>query len=153
VNTESATNCQEKQRSVILLSVILKKQNFELMVAKATEIGISKIISIIIAQTVKLNFNRQRLEKIIKGSVEQLSRLVLPVLLDSINFSEAVDRHLDNSKNNFIFLSDGPKLIWQIDDLANILIGPEGGFNDNEIKQALDNGLKPAGLGPFTLRA
>src|ERR1051326_307748 len=64
-------NESEPQRTVKLFCAVLKKENFELVCQKATEVGVSEIIPIVTDRTVKLNLRSERLEKIIKESAEQ----------------------------------------------------------------------------------
>ena len=63
---EVSVNKNEPVREVILYCSILKRENFELVVQKATEVGIKEIIPIITERTVKLDIRKDRLEKIIK---------------------------------------------------------------------------------------
>ena len=59
---------------------ILKRENFELVAQKATEIGIKEIVPIISSRTIKLNLREDRLEKIIKEAAEQSGRGIVPKL-------------------------------------------------------------------------
>src|SRR3989338_7997573 len=103
---EISVNQNEPERNVVLYCSILKKENFELVVQKATEIGVKEIVPIITARTVKLDIRKDRLEKIIKEASEQSGRGIVPVLRDPINFEKAV---ANVSKNylNFFFDQSG----------------------------------------------
>jgi len=146
-------------KEVNLYLAILKKENFELAVQKAVECGVSKIIPVITERTIKTGLNKIRLEKIIKEASEQSGRNIVPALLDTINFKEALSkRHFDTKDEE-----SGEKIIFHFTDQeykpnkntknASIFIGPEGGFTEKEIALAKDFGYKVTSLGSFTLRA
>src|SRR3989344_4266850 len=61
----------EMKRKVHLYLAILKKENFELAVQKAVEVGVMKITPIITERTIKTGLNIPRLEKIILEASEQ----------------------------------------------------------------------------------
>ena len=79
-------NQNEPERHVVLYCSVLKKENFELVAQKATEVGVKEIVPIITERTVKLNLNIERLEKIIKEAAEQSGRGIVPVLHKPIEF-------------------------------------------------------------------
>lgn len=76
---KTSTLIKINQREVILYCAILKHENFELVVQKATEAGIKEIAPIITTRTIKLDIRKDRLEKIIKEAAEQSGRGVVPV--------------------------------------------------------------------------
>src|SRR3989344_1684412 len=84
-------NQNEPERHVVLYCSVLKKENFELVAQKATEVGVKEIVPIITERTVKLNLNIERLEKIIKEAAEQSGRGIVPVLHKPIEFEKALD--------------------------------------------------------------
>ena len=63
---EIIKNKNESENHVNLYCSILKKENFELAVQKAVEVGVKEITPIITKRTIKLGLNTERLEKIIK---------------------------------------------------------------------------------------
>lgn len=135
-----------KKETALYVS-LLKRENFETVIQKATELGISKIVPLITERTVKTGFNRERLEKILKEASEQSRRTVLPILLDPIPFKEAVT----STTNAVIF--DLTATQEGIGNATEFFIGPEGGFSENEITLAKEKGIHIASLGELTLRA
>ena len=99
---KSYKNENEAEVYGILYCAILKRENFELVVQKAIEIGISEIVPIITERTVKLNLNYERLEKIIKEDSEQSGRGRLPVLKKDMKFKEAIESAKKNNLNLFL---------------------------------------------------
>ena len=148
---------KEYEKEVRLYIAILKKENFELVCQKTTEIGVKKIIPLITEHTVKLNFKKERILKIIKEAAEQSGRLIIPEFLEIQKFEDVVS-NLKNNGLNLFFDPNGEKLKNFEKEILNhkvinVFIGPEGGWSEKEINLAKENGFLIANLGNFTLRA
>ncbi len=148
-------NENEPARKVTLYCAILKRENFELVVQKATEVGVAEIVPIITRRTVKLDVKQERLEKIIKEAAEQSGRGVIPKLLPPQQFQEQVER-VKGKGQNILFDSSGQFQIvnfkFQIQKSCGIFVGPEGGFDETEITAAKAAGFEISSLGKLTLR-
>lgn len=147
-------NKNEAFANVVLYCSVLKKENFELVVQKATEIGVKEIMPIISKRTVKLNLNKSRLEKITKESAEQSGRGMIPILHDVADFNTAIKRASMNDINLF-FDGSGKNLkdvSFHGKQRIGIFIGPEGGWDEEELRLAKENNFKIASLGKLTLR-
>ena len=145
---EKYKNKNEPERKVVLYTAILKRENFDLVVQKATETGVKEIIPVITSRTVKTGLNLDRLRKIAKEAAEQSGRGIVPVIHEPIKFQEAI-------KNGGI-LFDPSGDILKAESLkleAKLFVGPEGGFTEEEIELAKKNNFKIASLGSLTLRA
>ncbi|MFA6397950.1 MAG: 16S rRNA (uracil(1498)-N(3))-methyltransferase [Candidatus Paceibacterota bacterium] len=153
-------NENEPKNKVSLYCSILKRENFELVLQKTTECGVFEIIPIITTRTVKTGLNKERMEKIIKEASEQSSRGTVPHLGEIITFEKSLieakkfDRKIifDPSGKNFNPHQDEARENSKIESIA-IFIGPEGGFNENEIKLAKENNFEILNLGKLILRA
>lgn len=148
-------NLREPKIRTILYCSILKHNNFEIVVQKATEIGIKEIFPIVSERTVKFLLREKRLNKIIKEAAEQSGRGFLPVLHNSLTFSEAIKNAVQN-EINLIFDRDGEsfkKFKRETFNKRGIFIGPEGGWSELELKLAKKNNFKVISLGKLTLRA
>lgn len=149
-------NQNEPKISVTLYCSILKKENFELVVQKSVEVGVSEIIPLITRRTIKLNLKEERLRKIIREAAEQSGRGILPVIKTPINFNEAL---FSAEKNvvNLLFDQSGQILSksYYLKDCnkIGIWIGPEGGWDKKEIELAQKKDFKIISLGKLTLRA
>lgn len=137
-------------KNTTLYCAILKKENFELVVQKATECGISKIMPIISERTIKTGLNLERLQKIAKEASEQSGRNTVPEISMPIKFEKAIK----NIKGESILFDISGKSILggSIAEKINIWIGPEGGWTPDEIKKAKENNFSIASLGHLTLR-
>lgn len=142
----------EPDCSVALYCAILKNENFELVVQKATEIGVKEIIPVITERTIKLNIRHDRLERIAREAAEQCGRGIVPMIHDAISFKDFVPT---SGKMNFLFDPSGALLHdsrFEFYDV-NIWIGPEGGWSPVELELAREKKFTIACLGSLTLRA
>ena len=152
IGTVSAPE-REGRKKAQLFCALLKRENFELVVQKATEIGITRITPLITERTIKTGFNRERLEKIIREASEQSGRTSLPVLSDPIKFGEALETIA--SKEAMLFDLSGQEVKLESFTalrLKSFFIGPEGGFTESEVEEARKAGCAIASLGSLTLR-
>lgn len=145
----------ETSHSITLYAAIIKRNNFEWICEKATEIGVTKIVPIITERTIKTGISKDRLESIIKEATEQSGRTKIPELGEIMNFKDAIES-LSNPKYACIFNKDEEDLdnsYWKDRQDRSLFIGPEGGFTEKEIAHAKEKGLKLFSLGPRTFRA
>lgn len=101
--------------------------------------------------------NRERMLAIIREAAEQSGRGILPVLeemqeLSSLRLSPTlgfnlVPYELERGKNLTELISD-----WDRKTRLNIFIGPEGGFDKNEVEALKGAGWQVCSLGPLILR-
>jgi 16S rRNA (uracil1498-N3)-methyltransferase len=144
---------RESSCELTLFCAVLKRENFELVVQKAVELGVKRIQPLLTERTVKLGLNLERLKKVIKEAVEQSGRCVAPELNDPITFIDSLglSGHYDL---RIIFDSGGlPFQAVAGSSSAGVWIGPEGGWTEVELAAARSAGLTVANLGPRTLRA
>ncbi|TAL13886.1 16S rRNA (uracil(1498)-N(3))-methyltransferase [Patescibacteria group bacterium] len=145
---------RESKILATLYCAILKRENFELVAQKATEIGVSAIVPIISQRTVKLDLRHERLQKIIKEAAEQSGRTVVPMLHPAISLKDALEKLPSNHSAFFFDASGEPvKQTAQITKEISIFIGPEGGWDGSELALAKTHHCIIKSLGNLTLRA
>lgn len=146
-------NTNEPKINVLVYCSVLKRENFELVAQKVTEIGARAIIPLITKHTVKQNINPERIKAIIREAAEQSGRGIIPELMPAISFENAVNS-VSEGCEKILFDISGESL----ESISNktkgvaIFIGPEGGWNDSEVKLAKDNGFVVVSLGKLVLR-
>lgn len=148
-------NKNELEVSILLYCALLKRENFELVVQKATEVGVSEIIPCITQRTVKLGLNEERLVKIIKEAAEQSERGMLPALRAPIAFHEAL-KDSTSKQSTFLFDKGGKRfheMKMSASERVGIFIGPEGGWTEEELSLAKTHGAELLSLSASTLRA
>lgn len=146
---------REPKREVTLYCSILKRENFEWVVQKAVEVGVSRIVPVLSERTVKKEIRLDRLRKIITEAAEQSGRGVLPILHEMIPLPQAL---LETTRSEISFLFDGSGPAFESELIRHkssvgIFIGPEGGWSEKELELTEKSGLAIVNLGPLTLRA
>jgi 16S rRNA (uracil1498-N3)-methyltransferase len=154
---ERMKNTNEPTRHVVLYCAVLKRENFELVVQKATEVGVAEIVPLITRRTVKTGLKLERLRQIAKEAAEQSGRGVVPVVHEAIGFEEAIEqaKKLDqvfflDMNGSVIPLKTG---IQPKQKAIGLFVGPEGGWDPDEVAQAKRAGFTSASLGKLVLRA
>lgn len=163
---------------ITVLTALPKGNHFDDVVRQATELGVSTIVPMISDRTL-LQPSAQKLERwrrIAQEAAEQSQRLVIPTLLDPLPFSAAIAHSITTSYRYFCITEHpAPHLLHCLQQsLQQVLIssdqstlpsslsrnltvaiatGPEGGWSDAEIQQAIASGFQPVSLGARTLRA
>ena len=125
------------EKEIWLAFAPIKLNYLNLMIQKATEIGITRFIPILTERTVVRNLNYKRINKIIIEASEQSNRLKVPKLEEIVK----LDNFLKfNQKTKIIFgdlNTNNNKLIIKNTDPLCILIGPEGDFSSKERENIL----------------
>jgi len=140
---------REPTKMATLYAAILKRENFETVVQKATELGIFRIVPLLTERTVKTGFNRERLEKIIREAAEQSGRTRIPELAEPLPFPEALAEA--DPATSLVLDLDGVEVGPEL-SATQAFIGPEGGFSDAEIALAREEGFPIGLLGKLTMR-
>jgi 16S rRNA (uracil1498-N3)-methyltransferase len=122
----------ENEKEIWLAFAPIKLNYLNLMIQKATEIGITRFIPILTERTVVRKLNEKRINKIIIEASEQSNRLKVPSLDKLTKF----DTFLKSNQNTNIIFGDlntnNKKLDLKNKDPLCILIGPEGDFSVKE---------------------
>ena len=115
----------------------IKLNYLNLMIQKATELGVTRFIPILTERTVVRKLNEKRLNKIIIEASEQSNRLKVPSLDKLIR----LDAFLKTNQNTKIIFgdlnTDNKKIDFKNTDPLCILIGPEGDFSVKERENIL----------------
>lgn len=147
----------EEERSLELALCIIKQDRMLEAIKSAVQLGVTKIIPVISDRTQYKQIPREKIQKCIIGSVQQCERFKLPILEQEIHLLDFCNKFCDKqiifaceseSEVNKIFN------INKIEDNPIILIGPEGGFSEQEI--AIIKAMKKTesvSLGRSVLRA
>lgn len=116
----------------------------------ATQMGVAEFLPVITARTNANHINWERMQKIVIEASEQSNRNSVPKILNPIKFSE-----LDLS--DVVFADEraayGKELPSGAGDVTSILIGPEGGFSEDEFNALDAAGARGISLGKTILRA
>lgn len=154
----------EPNVEVILYQGIPKSDKMDYIIQKSVELGVKKIVPVITERTVvRLKDEKDaekktaRWQKISEEASKQSNRGIIPEIAMPMPFEEALKEMsgkqlklipYENENNNSC------KSIFTNTHIENaaFIIGPEGGFSENEIKKAIQYGITPITLGPRILR-
>jgi len=153
----------EPHTQLTLYQSLMKRDKFEWVLQKATEIGVSGIVPVIsqrsLVQTADLKANkRERWQRILTEAAEQSHRGRTPELMPPLKFSEAITQ-CPNYQLGLIAWENGGVDIktavstTPLPQTIALFIGPEGGYDPSEIQLAQQHGVTPITLGPRILRA
>lgn len=144
----------------LYLSPLRNTSRFEFAVEKAVELGVNSIHPVITEYTVNKNiFSRaktERLNRIIIGAIGQSQRCLLPKISEAVTFEKMIEEtSADENKIVMYELSDDSSDIKLLDKSKGLLlmIGPEGGFSNSEIKLLMKNNWQVRSLGKRKIRA
>lgn len=150
------------KRILTAIIPIIKKNNFNFMIQKLTEIGINKFIvykpDLIDQSVAKKNFSGviEKSHEIIINVCKQCGNNFLPTIESYINLDKAITQ-IEVGDDKYIFDTEAAKYFTQ-DELDNkssitIITGPESGFSDKEIKMFDNKEIKIRYLGKNILRS
>lgn len=139
-------------RETYLFASLVKKDNFEWILQKATELGVSHIIPVVSERTEKKDLNLERVQKIIIEAAEQSGRGTLPILYEVTDLESALHNYAH--VKSIAWHTNAPKFVSQdVSDVLGAYIGPEGGWSVAEEDMFKKHGIHTRSLGPQVLRS
>lgn len=156
---EHRTRPQAPEPDLWLLAAPLKKDRTDLVVEKAAELGVSRLWPVFTRRTNAGRVNGERLRAHLAEAAEQCERLTLPELAEPAPLDKVLAAWPDGRVLLFLDESGGgPPLAQVLAELGPaplaLLVGPEGGFDDQERRLiAAKPFARAVGLGPRILRA
>jgi len=153
----------ESPLRITLLQALPEKERFELVLQKATEIGVARIVPY---QSAKSSTQQERdsgqkkshrWPNVVLRAARQYRRGEIPELSPVIGWQEALEECAEAEMSLLCYEGEGA---WPLAETINkfkghkvaVMIGPEGGFSKEEIEQARARGVQPISLGPRILR-
>ena len=142
IRAEKITHAPEATTGRIILAVSFAKgQRFDWLVEKCTELGVDHIAAVQFDRTVKLGKNTalDRYRKISIAAAKQSKRLFLPYITGPEKFPQTLDSLIGQyPQGSFIYGDpEGDPLSGQSTCINGqdcvIVIGPEGGFSEDEL--------------------
>jgi 16S rRNA (uracil1498-N3)-methyltransferase len=145
----------EPVKPVSLYASPLRRDNFEWVLQKATELGVSRIIPITCARSVdRLETVPLRWDRIVLEAAEQSGRGYVPTIASPLPLPLAIE---NSCPPRLFFHEKSPTLLYASllgqAGQVSLFIGPEGGFSDEEVALAMKAGCVIASLGKHILRA
>jgi 16S rRNA (uracil1498-N3)-methyltransferase len=144
---------REPRVALHLAMAIINLDKFELVLQKATELGVRSVIPLV-TERIEVRAERyrgkgERWQKIVFEAVKQSGRALVPAIESPVAFDDVVRR----AGTKIIFDADTPRSEPRHFDAATLFVGPEGGWTEDELRIAGEQGCAFARLGPRRLRA
>jgi 16S rRNA (uracil1498-N3)-methyltransferase len=138
----------------IAISPTKSMDRFEWFLEKATEVGISVVTPLICRRTERNRVNRERLEKIVIAAMKQSLKAYKPLLSEPLTVHEFLEREHKGFRGIAHCMPEGRRTLADLDrtDSYTLLVGPEGDFTEEEVKEAVGAGYVPVHLGSSRLR-
>ena len=147
---------EPRRKMIVGVGLLKNSSNFDYLVEKTTEIGVTAIVPLLTARTIPRHAKTDRWQKIALAAMKQCGRSVLPAIRPLMTLTDFV---VSTRTDSFKYIShekvESPALrdvgIGK-DATVCLCIGPEGGFSPEEIEQASGAGYMAVSLGPRRLR-
>lgn len=148
----------EPPHGVVLLMGMLKGKKMDLVVQKAVELGVKRIVPLVTGRSqVRETRKAARWQTISREAARQCGRTVVPVVDDPVELSEFFSSRKEPLAGLIFWEEGGDTLSAKTMPPAGqdvfVCVGPEGGFTSAEVDIARSAGLRVMGLGPRILRA
>lgn len=150
---------------IIVAQAFLKEKKMDDLVRKLCELGMTRWVPFFSKRSIarpdakRLEARFRRWQRIATEAVKQCRRIDTPQIADALSFEAMLD-FSQNCDVRIVFwenesspLTGGLASEDSPPQKILLILGPEGGFTDQEIEQLQNRGFVPAGLGPRILRA
>lgn len=156
----------ELPAKIYLFQGLPKKDKMELIIQKAVELGVYQIVPVMMKRSVvKLDDKKkeqkklERWQSIATSAAKQSGRGIIPEVVPVMSYKEAISMAKEMEYKVLPFehakgMEETKKIIKEVQGKKTvaIFIGPEGGFEDDEVAYAMESGIKPITLGKRILR-
>jgi len=145
-------------RVTVGMGLLKKRDRFETFAEKAVELGVHRIVPLRTAHAEPDTLRRERVRNVMVAALKQCRRSWLPPLAPP----QSLGTLLGKMEADHRFLCHGPSARNRLRSALRkrdgarstlVLVGPEGGFHEREVEQALESGCVAVSLGPRRLRA
>jgi 16S rRNA (uracil1498-N3)-methyltransferase len=154
---------KEPTSRLILAAALIKPARFEWILQKATELGIHEIVPLrtrlsdIKTPDYKIDARLERWDRIVLEASKQCRRTVTPRVHSPVVFIDFLRDGAFSEGTKLLFYEKASEL-WRpekspLSRQTVLCVGPEGGWDNNEIEQASKAGYHIFSLGPWILRA
>jgi 16S rRNA (uracil1498-N3)-methyltransferase len=128
---------------------ITKRDNFELVVQKLSELGVSEIVPLITDRTIKTGVKLNRLQTISDEAIELSGNANRVAIHSPMTLENALEQFTDT----WVVFEEGGNTTIQLTERCTIAIGPEGGWSERERSLFDEKGVRTISLAPRTFRA
>jgi 16S rRNA (uracil1498-N3)-methyltransferase len=144
---------------VVLAAALLKNPSrFDFLIEKATEIGVRSIIPLLTERTIPRHARTERWQKLALSAMKQSGRCILPDVRAPMTFDELLKPGNTLGEKRWLFHEAADGAMTASGEASTtgshlVVIGPEGGFTDEEVRLATQSGFAAIRLGTRRLRS
>ena len=159
---EAFPSSTESSVEIILLQALPEKERMELIIQKATELGVSAIVPFKSQRSISLEERDVKQKKSLRWqeiaikAVQQSRRARVPHVEPYRSFQEVLEVCRGEGLKILLWEKEGEplrKILRQyLPKRVYVVVGPEGGFTEEEVRSAKDRGFIPIKLGQRILR-
>jgi 16S rRNA (uracil1498-N3)-methyltransferase len=152
----------ESSLEIIVLQALPEKERMEMIIQKATELGVSAILPFQSERSVSLKEREVKQKKahrwqhIAVKAVQQSRRAKVPYIGECRPFQEVLGDCRENGLKILLWEKGGEHLKGVVRrypiQKIYVVVGPEGGFTESEVTLSKENGFIPVKLGQRILR-
>ncbi|SMO50488.1 16S rRNA (uracil(1498)-N(3))-methyltransferase [Melghirimyces algeriensis] len=153
----------EPRVRVTVASSLPKGDKLEWVLQKATELGADSFLPFMSSRSVvrldgkKSAKKRVRWQRIVKEAAEQSHRGYVPQVGNVLTWKGLLEKFPSYDQVLFAYEREGSSLVEVLQKTRSqrllVVVGPEGGFTESEVEEAVAQGAVPVQLGPRILRA
>lgn len=159
----SKTPCAtEPNVNVTLFQAIPKMDKLEYIIQKSVELGVSRIVPVLTRRCVsrpnEKDFAKKlpRLQKIAEQAAKQSGRGIIPEVTPIVSYKKSIDMMTELEQTIFLYEEQGGKKFSDINfngiKSIGLVVGSEGGFDSEEVLDAVNAGALRVWLGKRILR-
>ncbi|NMA55530.1 MAG: 16S rRNA (uracil(1498)-N(3))-methyltransferase [Firmicutes bacterium] len=148
---------------VTLAQGLAKREKNELVVQKATEIGVQAVIPLVCERSIRTSLTNtriNRLRRIAREAAKQCGRAIVPIVEPACTIGDLTARFNTFEAVLFCWEKENTvdlkgvlqRLCSRPRENMLLLVGPEGGFSPTEASLVIKSGAQPISLGPRILR-
>jgi 16S rRNA (uracil1498-N3)-methyltransferase len=159
--TATAAQPPEPTTRLVVYPALLQRDKFELVLQKLTEVGVAAVVPVLTTRSLVHQLpdeHRQiRWRAILREAAEQSGRGAVPELGPAMRFDEAIGRA--TAEGSVVLAFEGERChhlgqaLQTAHSTVSLFVGPEGGFDPEEVDRARQGGAQIVTLGPRVLRA
>ena len=146
---------------VTLYQAMPKSDKMELIIQKAVELGVSAIVPVQTKRCVSrpdaksMAKKQERYQRIALEAAKQCGRGRIPQVLPMLDYPQALDAMKKDQQAILFYENSSSSFQEELQTTASslsIMVGAEGGFDEEEVRQALERGIASISLGKRILR-
>lgn len=163
LETVSKSSCKTEPSIYLkLYQAVPKLDKLETIIQKSVELGVSEIVPVLSRRCISRPSDKDflkklpRYQKIALEAAKQSGRGIIPKISPIISFKEAVLKMSADELPLILYENNGQRFSQELFPkelkTVSVMIGSEGGFDEQEVNLAIENGCVPIWLGERILR-